>query len=66
VAPQRARRRPPARRPAGPAEAHFEVTGELDDYSAAALRLEIEHLARRLGATITTFQLDNAKDERSK
>jgi hypothetical protein len=42
------------------------VTGELDDYSAAALRLEIEHLARRLGATITTFQLDNAKDERSK
>jgi hypothetical protein len=66
VARQRARRRPPARRPAGPAEAHFEVTGELDVDSAAALRLEIEHLARRLGATITTFQLDNAKDERSK
>jgi hypothetical protein len=60
VSGQRPRRRRPAR-PAGAAEARFEVTGELDEYSAAELRLEIEEMARRLGATITTFQLEKAE-----
>ena len=62
---QRARRRRPARRPAGEAEAHFEVTGELDEYSVAALRLEIDELARRLGATITMIELEKAEDKQS-
>jgi hypothetical protein len=61
VARPRARRPPPAHRSAGPAEARFEITGELDDYGAAELRLEIEEMARRLGATITTFQLEKAE-----
>ena len=61
MARQRARRPPLARRSAGAAEAHFEVTGELDDYGAAALRLEIDELARRLGATITMIELEKAE-----
>jgi hypothetical protein len=43
------------------AEARFEVTGELDEYSAAELRLEIDALARRLGATITMIELEKAE-----
>jgi hypothetical protein len=61
VSSQRARRRRPVRRPAGAAEARFEVTGELDEYSAAELRLEIEEMVRRMGATITTFQIEKAE-----
>ena len=65
MARQRARRPPPARGSAGPAEAHFEVTGELDEYGAAELRLEIEEMARRLGATITMIELEKPEGERS-
>jgi hypothetical protein len=65
VSRQKARHRAPIRRLAGPAVAHFEITGKLDDYGAAALRLEIEELARRLGARIKTFQFEPAGAERS-
>jgi hypothetical protein len=61
----RARRRKPDRAAAGPTEIRLDVTGELDDYGAAALQLEVDELARRLGATITLIQDERAEDERS-
>ena len=40
-------------------EAHFEITGNLDDRNVEALRLEVRALAKRLGLTLEEFRLDS-------
>jgi hypothetical protein len=62
VSDKRARRRKSVRRSAPATVAEFDIVGEPDEYTVAALRLEMNELARRFGVTITTVSAEPLDD----